>query len=108
MCSGYRIVEGDYIHTYMTCNTEEPQHRHRLGTVSKDYWVGWGGWLNMISYIKPSPFFLLQWFETFGPHEGSLTHQWIIIENKQIMDKTYKESETKTRQKQRTVIPGVP
>ena len=26
------------IHTDITCNTEEPQQKYRLGTVSKRYW----------------------------------------------------------------------
>ena len=46
-------------------------------------------------------------FKTFGPHEGFLTHQLINIENKQIANKAYDESEMRTRQK-RIVTPGEP
>ena len=48
---------------------------------------------------------LLQWFKTYGPHEGFLTHQLINKGNKQIMSKAYDESEMRTRQK-RFVTPG--
>ena len=56
---------------------------------------------------RPRPLLLL-WFETFGPPKGFLTDQWINTENNQLTDKTYGESEIRTRQKQCIVTPEDP
>ena len=61
----------DHIHTDITCNIEETQQRYRLGTVSKRLLGG----LKLV-LLDPNPrSYLLQWFKTFGPHEGFTTHQ---------------------------------
>ena len=42
----------DHIHTGITCNTEEPQQKYRLGTVSNRLLGGGGG---RFTESKPSP-----------------------------------------------------
>ena len=44
-------ISKDHIHTYITCNTEEPQQKYRLGTVSKRLLGG----LNTFNWIQTSP-----------------------------------------------------
>ena len=63
-------IARDHIHAnIMTCNVKEPQQKYRLGTVGN-----WGrGGLKVFNGYKPSLF--LQWFETFGPHNGFLIHR---------------------------------
>ena len=62
---------GGHIHTDITtCNTEKYQQKYRLGTVSYRL-TGRGGGLGDPN-IRP---LYLQWFETFGLHEGILIHQ---------------------------------
>ena len=64
-------IAGDHINTDITtCNNEEPQQKYRLGTEVIDNW----GIEHILQDPNPPPF-LLEWFETFGPHEGFLTHQ---------------------------------
>ena len=46
-------------------NKYEPQQKHRLRTVSKNYWEA---------------SIMAQNIQLFGPREGFLTHQWIISE----------------------------
>lgn len=60
--------------------------------------ITWGGGLNM----------LLQWFKTFGLHGGFIIQKRIIKGNKQTTDKTYDDSEMKTRRKQRNVTLEIP
>ena len=55
-----------------TCDIEEPQRKYRLGSVSNRIL------LDLIKLVLLDPNLrssLLQWFETFGPHEDSLTQQ---------------------------------
>ena len=97
--SGDHIAEY-HIHTDITISTtEEPQQKSALERSVIDYWG-----INMFNGSKPLPFASAV-VETFGPHEGFLTHQRNNTGNKRITDKTYGESET-TRQKQRIVTPG--
>ena len=56
------------------------------------YW--WGGLKHVLLHPNPCPQ-LLQWFKTFGPHEGFP----INIGNKQITNKAYDESEMRIPQK---------
>ena len=69
----------------------EPQQKHRLGTVSKNYrFYG--------IQTSPSASIIAQNIQLFGPREGFLTHQWIITGNKYITDKYYDKAKTRTRQ----------
>ena len=45
-------ISKDHIHTDITCNTEEPQQKRRLGTVSNRLLVGGGGKLVL---LNPNP-----------------------------------------------------
>ena len=66
----------------MITNKYEPQLKGRLGTVSKKL-LG-GGDLNRFYGCPalPSASVMAQNIQLFGPHEGFLTHQWIITGNK--------------------------
>ena len=44
-------IAEEHIHIYITCNTEEPQQKYRLGTVSNRLMGG----LNMFYWIQTSP-----------------------------------------------------
>ena len=68
-CISADHIAEDHIHTDITCNTEEPQQKDRLGTVSNRLLEGG---VNMFYWIQTLA--LLQWFKTFGPHAGFLTH----------------------------------
>ena len=68
--------------------------------------MGEGGGLKHVLLDSNPHTSLQRWFETFVPHEGFLTHQRINTGNKQITNKTYVQSELRTRQKQRFVTPG--
>ena len=57
-----------------TRNIEEPQQKYRLGTASNALLAGRGELKHVLLDPNPCPK-LLQWFETFGPHEGFLTHR---------------------------------
>ena len=65
-------IAGDHTHSAITtCTIEEAKQKYRLGTTSKR--LLWG--LKYVS-LDPNPCtLLLQWFVTFGVHEGFLTHQ---------------------------------
>ena len=78
----------------MITNKYEPQQKHRLRTVSKDYWLA----LNRFYGIptSPSASVMAQNLQLFGLHEGFLTHQWNITGNKY-----YDETKMRTRQIQR-------
>ena len=41
-CYSVDYIAGDHTHTDITCNTEEPQQKYRLGMVSNKL-LGWGG-----------------------------------------------------------------
>ena len=63
----------DHIHIDITYTTKEQQQKYRHRTVTNRL-AGWG----LIKHVLPDPNLrpqLLQWFETFGPYEGFLTHQ---------------------------------
>ena len=49
-CYSADLIAEDYIHTNITCNIEEPQQKHRLGTVSNRLLAGEG--LNMFYWIQ--------------------------------------------------------
>ena len=72
-CYSSNHVAGDHVHTgIITCNIEEPRPMYRLGTISSRLL---GGGLKLVLLdSNPRPL-LLQWFKTYGPHEGLLTHQ---------------------------------
>ena len=64
----------------MITNNYEPQQKCRLGTVSKKLL---GGLNRFYGYpASPSASVMAQNIQLFGPHEGFLTHQWIITGNK--------------------------
>ena len=67
-------------YTYYDSKSYEPQQKHRLGTVSKKLLGG----LNRFYGIptSPSASIMAQNIQLFGPCEGFLTHQWIIMGNK--------------------------
>ena len=69
-CYSVDYIAEDHICTDIACNIEKPQQKYRLETVSYRLL----GALTSFTGSKPRPK-LLQWFETFGPHEGILTHQ---------------------------------
>ena len=60
------IPEG-HLHTNITCNIEEPLQKYRIRTVSNR--LREGGLNRVLLDPNPRPE-LLQWLETFGPHEG--------------------------------------
>ena len=62
----------------------DPQQKHRLGTVSNNYWGWGGGGLNRFFGIptSPSASAMAQNIQLFGPRDGFLTYQWIITGNK--------------------------
>ena len=73
-------------------NKNEPQQKHRLGTVSKNKILG--GLNRFYGYpTSPSASTMAQNIQLFGPCEGYLTHQWIITETN--------KSEINTMMKQR-------
>ena len=92
-CYSVDHVAEDHVHTVMaTFISEEHQQKYHFGTVSNR--LLWG---IKHALLDPNPRpWLLQWFETFGPHEGFLTHQRINERYKQITNKTYNESEMRT------------
>ena len=60
----------------------------------------WGGLNRFDGYpSSPSASVVAQNIQLFGPHDGFLTHRWIITGNKQIADKYYDETEMRTWQK---------
>ena len=65
------------------------------------FFFGGEGGLNLFTVSQPRPQ-LLKWFKTFsqlfGPHDESLTSQWIITVRQIKPEKYPKESETRTRQ----------
>ena len=63
-------------------NKYEPQQKHLLGTVSKNYLAG--GDLNRFYGIPTSlsASVMAQNIQLIGPREGFLTHQKIMTENK--------------------------
>ena len=64
----------------MIINKYEAQQKCRLGTVSKKLL---GGLNRFYGYpTSPSASIMAQNIQLFGPHEGFLTHQWIITGNK--------------------------
>ena len=73
----------------MITNKYEPQQTCRLGTVSKNLL---GDLNRFYGYpTSPSASVMAQNIQLSGPHEGFLTHQWIITGNKLITDKYYDE-----------------
>ena len=60
----------DHIHTDIPCNIEEPQQKYHLKMVSNKIT---GGLKHILLDLNPPPQ-LLQWFKTFGPHIGFITH----------------------------------
>ena len=70
--SGNHIAK-DHIHTDITtCNTEEPQHKYRLGTISNRLLRCGGGLKLHVILLDPNSGPLTrQWFETIGPHKGN-------------------------------------
>ena len=66
---------------FMIINKYEPQQKHRLArTVSKNLL---GGLSRFYEYpTSPSASVMAKNIQLFGPHEGFLTHQWIITGNK--------------------------
>ena len=68
-CYSIGHIAEDHKNTNIRWNTEEPKQKYRLGTISNRLF----GWR-----VLPDPNarpYLLQWFETFGPHESFLTHK---------------------------------
>ena len=66
----------------MITNKYEPQQKCRPGTVSKKN-TGGGGLNRFYGYpTSPSASVMAQNIQLVGPHEGFLTHQWIITGNK--------------------------
>ena len=57
-------------------NKYEPQQNCRLGTASKNYWVGLNWFYGYPTSLSAS--IMAQNIELFGPRGGFLTHQWII------------------------------
>ena len=68
----------DHIHTYITTyNIEEPQQKYRDGTVINRLLVVCvcvGGGLKHVFIGFKSRLLPLQWFGTFCPHKGFLSH----------------------------------
>ena len=66
------MQQANVIHI-MIPNKYEPQQKHRLGTVSKNYW---GGGLNRFYGIptSPSASIMAQNIQLFGLREGLNTH----------------------------------
>ena len=62
-CYSADHIAEDHIHTDITCNTEEPQQKYRLGTVSNRLVGGGGGLKYVLLDPNPRPQ-LLQWFKT--------------------------------------------
>ena len=63
--------------TARTSNSKEPQQKYRLGTVSLKIL---GGLNRFYGYpTSPSASIMAQNIQLFGPREGFLTHQWIIL-----------------------------
>ena len=82
----------------MITNKYEPQQKCRLETVRKKLLAGLNRFYGYPTSHSASV--MDQNIQLFGPHEGFLTHQWIITGNKKkITDKYYDEIEMRTRQK---------
>ena len=58
----------------------EPQQKHRLGTVNKKLLGGLNRFYGIPTSLSAS--IMAQNIQLFGPREGFLTHQWIILGNK--------------------------
>ena len=81
----------------------EKQHWNNRSTALEwsvlKYWGG-GGLNRFDGYpTSPAASVMAQNIHLFGPHEGFLTHKWVIKGNKQITDKHSDETEMRTQQK---------
>ena len=71
MGNGYEVGHiAENHNTEIICIPEEPQQKYRIGTSVIDYC----GVEHVLLDQNPR-LLLLQWFISFGPHEGFLTHQ---------------------------------
>ena len=76
------------------------RNRNRSTALERTVLKYWGCLNRFYRYpTSSSASVMAQNIQLVGPHEGFLTHQWIITGNKLIRDKYHDETEMRTQQK---------